>query len=318
MRKLLPVLAGMKTFLPFCKKHFGTGGTDSGRYCYSVWLRHLATLRRHGMIEIPEVVAELGPGDSLGIGLSAMLSGAEYYYALDVVEHINRERNLEILEELVRLFETASPIPDDEEFPGVHPKLSSYAFDSELLRPEILKTSLGQDRVAGIRSTLTGLDRALANERTSIRYVCPWAHDENICDEAVDLIFSQAVLEHVDDLRGAYVAMHSWLKPGGYMSHQIDFGSHGITVEWNGHWTYPDFAWRLIRGRRPYLINREPLSTHLNLLEESGFDLLDVLTVEGRDGIPREGLTGKFRQLSEVDYRTTCAHIIARKRMTQA
>ena len=51
--------------------HQNTGGTDSVRYCYSVWLRHLVLAYENGYKKIPERVAELGPGDSLGIGLSA-------------------------------------------------------------------------------------------------------------------------------------------------------------------------------------------------------------------------------------------------------
>jgi hypothetical protein len=75
-------------------RSFGTGGTNSGRYCYSVWLRHLAHAANNGLQTCPRVVAELGPGDSLGTGIAALLSGAEQYVALDVVPHANVERNL--------------------------------------------------------------------------------------------------------------------------------------------------------------------------------------------------------------------------------
>ena len=40
--------------------------------------------------------------------------------------------------------------------------------------------------------------------------------------ETLDLVFSQATLEHVDGLPDVYRAMYDWLKPGAYMSHQID------------------------------------------------------------------------------------------------
>jgi hypothetical protein len=52
----------------------------------------------------------------------------------------------------------------------------------------------------------------------------------------VDLIVSQAVLEHVDDLENTYDAFAQWLRPGGRMSHEIDFHSRGLTMPWNGHW----------------------------------------------------------------------------------
>src|SRR5450631_2613031 len=81
----------------------GTGGTISGRYCYSVWLWHLVYAANSGLQTRPRVVAELGPDDSLGTGIAALLSGAEQYFALDAVSHANAEHNLGILDELVAL-----------------------------------------------------------------------------------------------------------------------------------------------------------------------------------------------------------------------
>ena len=82
-------------------------------------------------------------------------------------------------------------------------------------------------------------------------------------------MFSQSVLEHIDDLEGAYATLHKWLKPGGYMSHLIDFYSHGLTKEWNGHWALSDLTWGALKGRRPYLINRQLASrTHAVVARE--------------------------------------------------
>ena len=57
------------------------------------------------------------------------------------------------------------------------------------------------------------------------------------------------------------------------MSHQIDFTSHGVTEKWNGHRAYSDLLWKIIVGKRKYLINREPVSTHIGLMEKYDFDL---------------------------------------------
>jgi hypothetical protein len=75
----------------------------------------------NGLNTYPKVVAELGPGDSLGIGLAALVSGAEKYFALDVVEYTNIERNLKIFDELVTLFKNKEDIPGEQEFPEVRP-----------------------------------------------------------------------------------------------------------------------------------------------------------------------------------------------------
>jgi hypothetical protein len=58
--------------------------TLSARYCYSVFLRHLIMLDRVGAPTDPRVVAEIGPGASIGAGLAALLAGAETYYGFDI------------------------------------------------------------------------------------------------------------------------------------------------------------------------------------------------------------------------------------------
>jgi hypothetical protein len=88
-------------------------------------------------------------------------------------------------------------------------------------------------------------------------------------------------LEHVDDLDTAYRAMRDWMRPGASMSHSIDFSSHNLTRSWNGHWTLGDRAWQVVRGTRRYLINRQPLSSHLNYLSRYRFEPVNV---EGRRG----------------------------------
>src|SRR5205085_10193670 len=62
-----------------------TGGSDSPSYCYSAWLRHLLIVSPHGFRVEGARIGELGPGDSIGIGLAALLSGAAQYIGLDIV-----------------------------------------------------------------------------------------------------------------------------------------------------------------------------------------------------------------------------------------
>ena len=39
-------------------------------------------------------IAELGPGDSIGIGLAALLTGANIYYAFDIIQFASNQMNL--------------------------------------------------------------------------------------------------------------------------------------------------------------------------------------------------------------------------------
>ena len=70
----------------------------------------------------------LGPGSSLGADLAALLTGAESYHAVDIIQHATAQRNLSVFDALVELFQRRADLPGDEEFPEVVPKLASYRF----------------------------------------------------------------------------------------------------------------------------------------------------------------------------------------------
>src|SRR5687768_8072105 len=137
------------------KRHsLGTHGTNEARYCYSVWLRHLGCAAANGLDTHPKAVAELGPGDSIGIGIAAVLTGVERYYAFDVVAHANTPRNLEIFDGLVELFRARADVPDAEEYPRVGPTLDDYRYPTHLLGPERMEAALEPRRLARIRESL--------------------------------------------------------------------------------------------------------------------------------------------------------------------
>jgi SAM-dependent methyltransferase len=299
---LKPLLEGAATLLPGVQRlaRRRTGGTDSARYCYGVWLRHLALAERAGLRAVPACVAELGPGDSIGIGLAALLSGAERYLGLDVVMHADLQRNLSVLEELIELFARRGAIPGDEEFPEMRPRLERYDFPARMLPASRLGAALDPARLERMRGAL----HVPGARGAMIEYCAPWVDAAVIQPASVDMIFSQAVLEHVDDLDGAYGAMRRWLRPGGLMSHQIDFRSHGFAAEWNGHWGYSDLAWRIVRGGRPYLLNRQPRSTHARLLAAHGFQIAYQQPVTRASGIARPRLARRFRDMAEDDLTT--------------
>jgi len=307
--KIGQLLYGIATFIPGVNAVFGrgAGATSSARYCYSVWLRHLVTAAANGLKVPPRVVAELGPGNSLGIGLAALLSGAERYHAFDVVPHAQVKRSLAVLDELIALFQARADIPGPDEFPQVHPLLPSYAFPRHLLDDGALTAALAPDRLARIRYSVLHQNAA----DSMIDYRTRWFDDRAIERESVDLLVSQAVLEHIDDLPGTYRAMRLWLKPDGLTSHDVDFRAHSTARFWNGHWKYSDRVWKLIRGRRSYLLNREPYSTHLRLLRENGFLAVGGQTTKADPIIERQRLAPRFQGLTDQDLTTPTALIQA-------
>jgi hypothetical protein len=305
------IIFGIATFVPGVNQYFakGTGGTVSARYCYSIWLRHLVMAKNNGLNPFPKILAELGPGDSLGIGLAALISGCDRYYALDIVEHANVGRNLEIFDELVTLFQNRAPVPGEEEFPRVTPLLEKYDFPADILDENRLQQALEKLRIARIRDSIIDFQ----HKDSPIRYIVPWNDASVIENQSVDLIYSQAVLEHVDDLFNTYKSIGLWLKPTGYTSHSIDFRSHGFADEWNGHWAYSDFIWKLIKGRRPFSINREPHSTHIVLLKKTGFKVICDKIVKLESNLPKSALAPRFRSISDDDFTTSTTFIQAVK-----
>lgn len=133
----------------------------------------------------------------------------------------------------------------------------------------------------------------------------------------MDLIYSQAVLEHIDDLSGVYRCMALWLRPGGYVSHTIDFRSHGMSDAWNGHWAYSDLLWNVVRGRRPYLINREPCSTHLELMSECGLTVRRQVATQKLSAMDRADLAKRYRDMLYSDLTTSHVFVIATKEVSQ-
>ena len=91
------------------------------------------------------------------------------------------------------------------------------------------------------------------------------------------------------------------------MSHQIDFRSHNLTPAWNGHRAISEGVWRVMMGRRPYLINREPWSAHARAITDCGFKIIQLDLLLREDGIRRQRLARRWQDLSDEDF--TCAEV---------
>ena len=286
---------------------------DSARYGYAVWLRHLALVAAADPAFRPGRVVELGPGPSLAASLAALLSGAERGWALDEVPLASPASAVRTLDELVALFSAAAPIPDSAEFPRLQPVPPSFAFPETAIPPAVRQAALAPARLDRLREGL----RAGAGPDAPLYYQAPWRADA-VPAGGVDLVFSQAVLQELrsapdsDELERGLRQMHAWLRPGGYMSHQIDLSS-GYGAAWNEHWTLGELGWRVARGRRPSWINREPLSGYLTLCRACGFAIVAVHPVRDDGGVPPARLARRYRALPAQDYVTRSVHLVVRR-----
>ncbi|MBO8232390.1 hypothetical protein CU311_06815 [Prochlorococcus marinus str. MU1402] len=284
---------------------------NSARYCYSVWLRHIVKAYENKFIEaIPDSIIELGPGDTLGTGIAAILSGAKKYVAFDAQPNVEIEENLKILEELIVLFSNKSDIPNHDEFPKIKPKLKDYKFPKYLFSDKTLKSYLSHERIKEIKYSIMNTK----SKSSSIQYVTNSYFERNIDDFKFDMIFSQATLEHVDNLSKTYEFMSKALSSSGFMSHQIDFKSHNTSKSWDGHWKYSSIFWKLIRGNRKWFINRYPCGTHIKFIKDNGLLNLKVERHLLKPTFHKSKLSKTFNSISELDRKTSGAFIQARKK----
>jgi hypothetical protein len=307
-----PVARGLLSYVPALNDVLPskTGGhTDSASYCYGVWMKHLTLLRAHDFPAIPQTMAELGPGESLGVGLCALLSGSSHYVGLDVIAHSNPGRNQAILNDLIPLFQNRASNPD-KGWPEISSYLDERLFPSHILNEQALQLALRPERIEAIRRAVTAPS---PQDPITAEYKAPWFDPRVIEEASVDLVVSQSVLEHVVDLPATYKALYQWVKPGGWMSHQIDFASHRLSNRWNGHRTCSDRLWEITLGKRPFMINRQPASVHLRLIQEAGFRVVTHQKYMRKDGIRREELAPRWSDISDEDLNCSGMYVIATK-----
>ena len=302
------LLTGLLTLVPGGRRitEGSPNELQSARYCYWVWLRHLTLARNSGLRTQFDTVVEIGCGASLGVGLAALLTGSRHYYALDVVTYTAPEENLKVLDELVELFEARAPIPEGEYAPAILPP-ASRDFPSDVLDDDRLAAGMAAGRIAAIRRAL--LEPGTDQDGITIEYQPSWT----ALKRPADLVLSQAVMEHIPDFPGAYASMHDALAPGGVVSHHIDFRSHHFARDWNGHWTFGDTEWRIVKGRRLYAINRAPLHEHLAALTAAGLRLVGVHRVTDASNLQRADLMPRFQRMPDEDLVTGDALIQAVK-----
>ena len=286
-----------------------TGGSCDPRYCYSVWMRHLIFYYeiRH---DIPRTVIEFGPGDTIGTGLMALLCGANEYYALDFMHYSGNNRVFSVFNRLLTMLQKKTDIPGEKEFPNCTPRLKSYAFPGYILTDEILKECLSEARIREIKKNIEVFK--LGRDAQMIHYLVPWWENE-IKNISGDLIFSQAVFEHIDDYKNAHQVVGRLAKQGTVISHDIDFDCHMCADRWNGHWAYDDLTWKMIYGSRPYFLNRIPLSVHIREMQKAGIKIQKVIRTRGDNGILPQELSKACSNIRERDIITKNAYVVGVK-----
>jgi SAM-dependent methyltransferase len=220
-------------------RSLGMGREEAGGYVREIFGKVDATVRRVGGWAGKRVL-EIGPGDSLGVGLLVLAGGAARYRAIDRFPvSFDRAAERRIFLDLIDSF-----------------------------------SGLQQARVADtVEITPTGYrildDRFSYSNSISIEHA-----PHHFSGEKFDVVFSNAVLEHVADVRSSFEAMRELLAPEGVMLHDVDLRSHQRFEQHALHFLeYSPFLWKIMTSHTGEP-NRVRFPTYIQILEDLGF--LDI------------------------------------------
>ena len=237
-------------------------------------------------VEIPSFLAgktlmEYGPGDLPGVAALMVARGAEKVYCVDRFPLVNlSEKNASVLGQLID---------------GSH----------------------GVERDRLVRCLANPDDPSAGFDTRRIEYVVRPSGLSGL-QSAVDLVFSRAVLEHVNDLEATFADMVSALRPGALAIHLVDLRSHGLHksnpldfLEWS------PALWDLMYSEKG-VPNRWRIDKYRAVVAQLPVDVLTLaatkLASAEQVAQVRQQLNELFRVLSDDDLRWLGFWLVFRKR----
>lgn len=257
------------------------------QYPIDVFLKHFAsasTLLPGGVIG--KDVLEIGPGGSVGPALLFMLSGARTAACVDAVPW-------------ARLVQANA----DELYGGI---IRLVARDhAEVIAPTYAEQA---------QADPVGLSRELL---ARISYWAPRdVANTGLSAESVDLVYSQAVLEHVllpDVALGEFARL---LRSGGVASHEIDLRDHRDFARPLEFLRYSDRVWRMASSNSAnYVRNRWRRSDYEAACARHGLQVVSVTSTRHYpvDEQQRSSFHPRYRTLSLAELTQTVIYLVARK-----
>jgi SAM-dependent methyltransferase len=135
--------------------------------------------------------------------------------------------------------------------------------------------------------------------------------------EPVDLVYSNDVMEHVDDPGAVYRAAHRLLRPGGRFVSNVDLSGHNAFSSMErplDFLTCDDRLWRLMFSNVT-TTNRVRFHEHLDAARAAGFDVSEVKVVRRADpaylAALRPHLLPRYRDLPDDDLGVVQCVIVA-------
>ncbi len=140
-------------------------------------------------------------------------------------------------------------------------------------------------------------------------------------ENEMDLVFSRAVLEHVNDLPATFRDMYAALKPGGIAIHLVDLKSHGLHRKSPLDFLcWPAWLWSLMYSEKG-VPNRLRVNAYRDAVAQSGLEILTLkpTLLASPDDVcaVRPELATPFKDLSEEDLSWLGFWLVCRKPIAQ-
>ena len=254
---------------------FKHGQMESFEYSRKIFEGHFREMSKVNKIDNP-VIMEIGPGDSLFSMIYSRKYSEEKFYFLDVNDFASKDLNL--------YFKLQKNLEKENYFPK-KTKRKIESFD------DLLKNYNANYLVSGIESL------------------------KKIEDESIDYIFSHSVMEHVRkfELNNLVNEMYRVLKPGGVMSHNINYKDH--LDESLNNLRFSESLWESnFFVKSGFYTNRIPAVVMHSHFRENGFKLIEE--AYGRWNklpINRSSLNKEFKKFTDDELMRPTSRFIAIK-----
>lgn len=183
-----------------------------------------------------KVILEYGPGDIPGVALLMYAYGAGRVYCVDRFPLVSfSAKNIEVLHELIGGLNGEAKNRARECF-------QEFGDPSSGLKFSAIKYLVTPNGLSGM-------------------------------EDAIDLIISRAVLEHVNDLRATLSDMHKALRVGGLSVHKVDLKSHGLHKRSSLDFlTWPKVLWKLMYSHKG-APNRLRINDYVGAIQQFHFQI---------------------------------------------
>lgn len=228
---------------------------------------------------------EIGPGSDFGTGLFVMSKGAKSYTGVD------RFRLLNFNGDFYDVFNESLDYSAQERVEEIIPAI----------KKSILVNKKGEIELSRFKYVNTAFENI--KERV---------------DKKFDIIFSQAVLEHVYNPQKVFNEMYSNLKTGGVVIHEIDLATHTSFIR---NWDplnilrFSEYIYKILKFKGSP--NRLRISEFKTVAEKSGFKNIKIhplaeLSIRGTEKI-KKSIKNKYKDYSVNDLKVLSAVLIAEK-----